>query len=320
MTTFVEKCTNDLWSDLSEVDLFPFSRPMLAHYTSVETLAKIMANDELWLSHPLLMNDDQEMKWGLVEGQTQFRNHSGLRQACNCMSGGYDVLAQAFESKFDEFATTHAYDTYVACFCKHEPGDTDGLLSMWRGYGANGGGAAIVLDTGKLVAADGSPLVLAPVTYESTVQRQNWVATKLDKLAISIQSEKPSHDELRAIAGAFVDRLKMFALFTKHTGFSEEREWRLVYMRDRDPKGLYESMLSYTISPTGISPKFKLPLKRNMVEELLDLSITSLVSSILIGPTAGDALSVMSIKRMLCQTGKPELVGRVKTSSTPFRK
>lgn len=319
MTPFVEKCTNDLWSDLSKDDLFPFSRPMLAHYTSVETLAKIMTNDELWLSHPLLMNDDQEMKWGFVEGQTQFRNHSGLRQACNIMSVDYDVLAQAFENRFDEFATNHAYDIYVACFCKHDPDDADGLLSMWRGYGANGGGAAIVLDTGKLVAADGSPLVLAPVAYASTVQRQKWVATKLDNLAIAIQSEKPSHDDLQAVASALVERLKIFALFTKHTGFSEEREWRLVYMSDRDPKGLYEPMLSYAVSPVGISPKFKLQLKRNMVEELLDLSITPLVSSILIGPTAGDALSVMSIKRMLTQMGKSELVGRVKTSSTPFR-
>lgn len=319
MTPFVEKCTNDLWSDLSQDDLFPFSRPMLAHYTSVETLAKIMINNELWLSHPLLMNDDQEMKWGFVEGQTQFRNHSGLRQACDSASLDYNVLAQAFEKEFDEFATTHAYDIYITCFCKHDPDDTDGLLSMWRGYGSNGGGAAIVFDTGKLVAVDDSPLVLAPVVYASTAQRQQWVATKLDSLATAIQGEKPSHDELQAVASAFVDRLKIFALFTKHTGFSEEREWRLVYMSDRDPKGLYQPMLSYAVSPNGVSPKFKLPLRQNTVEELMDLSITPLVSLILIGPTAGDALSVMAIKRMLTQAGKPELVGRVKTSSTPFR-
>lgn len=319
MTPLIQAIHDDLWSDVSHENLYPFSRPLLAHYTSVDTLAKIMTNDELWLSHPMLMNDDQEMKWGFVEGQAQFRNHSRIFEACNGISSGYEVLTKAFEEKFDDFANTHAYDVYVACFCKHEPDDNDGLLSMWRGYGANGGGAAIVFDTGKLLAADESPLVLAPVVYASTQERQQWVSAKLDSLATAIQAGRPSHDELRAIASEYVDRLKIFALFTKHTGFSEEREWRLVYMSDRDSSELYKSMLSYSISEAGISPKFKLPLTRGSPEKLLDLSILPLVRSILLGPKAGSALSVMAINRMLTLVGKPELVGRVVTSSTPFR-
>ena len=41
-------------------------------------------------------------------------------------------------------------DTYVFCLSEHAKDDTDGLLSMWRGYGGNGNGAAIVFDAGKL--------------------------------------------------------------------------------------------------------------------------------------------------------------------------
>ena len=40
----------------------------------------------------------------------------------------------------------------------------------------------------------------------------------------------------------FFQRLKMFAIFSKHLGFGEEREWRVVYMRDRDPAKVFDRM------------------------------------------------------------------------------
>jgi hypothetical protein len=46
---------------------------------------------------------------------------------------------------------------------------------MWRGYGGNGNGAAIVFDTAKIAAREESPLVIAHVHYgtaQMTAARQ----------------------------------------------------------------------------------------------------------------------------------------------------
>ncbi len=318
MSQFIKSCNDGLWCDLDQSKLYPYQRPVLAHYTSVATLEKIMVHEELWLSHPLLMNDDQEMKWGLIEGHRHFISHEGLKRACGSPERIL-TLIQAFEEAHNDFASTHAYDVYVACFCTHDPDDDDGLLSMWRAYGANGGGAAIVFDTGRLIGSDSSPLILAPVVYQSTDDRRKWLTDRLDELAAAIQVSSPSNDDIAALSRAFMERLKIFALFTKHTGFKEEREWRLVYMSDRDRNKLYEPMLSYVVTDRGLQPKFKLPLKANPPEAYLNFSLATILQSILLGPTAGTPLSVMAIKRMLARAGKSEFVDRVRASSTPFR-
>jgi hypothetical protein len=55
------------------------------------------------------------------------------------------------------------------CLSEHAKDDTDGRLSMWRGYGGNGNGAAIVFDTAKIAAREESPLVIAHV-HDGTAQ------------------------------------------------------------------------------------------------------------------------------------------------------
>ena len=36
-------------------------KPLLAHYTSISNLEKILKDDEIWLSNPLFMNDLEEV-------------------------------------------------------------------------------------------------------------------------------------------------------------------------------------------------------------------------------------------------------------------
>lgn len=46
------------------------------------------------------------------------------------------------------------------------------------------------------------------------------------------------------------ERLKLFALFTKHDGFKEEKEWRVVYLSERDTGKKLRSMLGYPLPIT----------------------------------------------------------------------
>jgi hypothetical protein len=44
-------------------------RPLLAHYTSIEVVRSLLVDHTAWLSNPLLMNDWQELAWGLNQAR-----------------------------------------------------------------------------------------------------------------------------------------------------------------------------------------------------------------------------------------------------------
>jgi len=307
-----------LFGDLSEDDDYPAQRPLLAHYTSLDVLEKILSNEEILLSNPLFMNDIKEIRFGVNEGSWSFRQNETLKRAL-----GSDSRHQAFWAAFDAevsyFEKEHLLDTYVFCLSEHEPDDMDGLLSMWRGYGGNGQGVAIVFDTAKLTPPENTPLVLAKVRYETNAASYAWFEAIAERFAQFISDAAVPDEHLNLAAHALFDRLKLFALFTKHRGFDEEREWRLVYVSERDPERRLKSMLSYMNGHRGVQPKLRLRLAP--LEGVIsgELSIENLVDRILLGPSHATPLAERSVKRMLELIGKPQLCDRVHASSIPYR-
>lgn len=300
-----------LWADVDSGECFPEVRPHLGHYTSVSTLESIVRNEELWLSHPMLMNDYEELRWGMLEGRRIFLESTDLVEACGSPER-YQILAHNFNEYFNRFDSEYSHDVYVGCFCRHDPLDDDGLLSMWRAYGANGGGVAIVFDTGKLTPREETPLVLHPVTYLTTGARLDWIDGAIATCTNFLKSNNVADHDIYKVAWHYFHRLKHFALFTKHKGFSEECEWRLVYTPDMDHDNEYTPMLGYSVTAAGIQPKLKLKLGSRA-------PLAEIVQTILLGPTASSFLSQLAVKRMLKQLNRPELADRVRICSTPFR-
>jgi hypothetical protein len=141
-----------LFADLRDGGSFP----LLAHYTSIQALEAILRSNEIWFSNPLFMNDMEEVRFGISAGANPFLTSTELESACG-NNERFDLLKSKFIQCYNTFANEHVIDTYVFCLSEHVKDDTDGLLSMWRGYGGNGSGAAIVFDTGKFPVRDGSP-------------------------------------------------------------------------------------------------------------------------------------------------------------------
>jgi hypothetical protein len=307
-----------LWSDVEEAKSFPAVRPVLAHYTSIATLDAIMSNDELWFSNPLFMNDVEELRFGILEGIQAFHRNEAIRKACGS-DERCKVLAEAFSACYAHFERKHAFDTYVLCLSEHEPGDTDGRLSMWRGYGSNGNGAAIVFDSAKIDVNDRSPLIFDRVTYASSAKRREWIEGKLTEFAERLHVQNVPTDKLYLPAHALFERIKVFALFTKHQGFEEEREWRAVYFPDRDSDHRLHSMFSYAIGRHGVEPKLRFKVAPIDGVTANDFSLSKLVHRILLGPSLSNQLAITAVRRMLEQVGKPELCERVFASTTPYR-
>jgi hypothetical protein len=70
--------------------------------------------------------------------------------------------------------------------------------------------------------------------FGTTEERLDWVKAKVHLFAEILRQVNVPNEKLWVAAHAFFERIKMFAVFSKHRGFGEENEWRVVYMRDRD--------------------------------------------------------------------------------------
>ena len=98
-----------LWQDIKTEDAYPVKRPLLAHYTLIETLERIMASDEVWFSNPLYMNDMEELRFGMQEGLAAFRLHAGIKEACKNVGHDYNHLLSMFEYLYQKFDNTDAF-------------------------------------------------------------------------------------------------------------------------------------------------------------------------------------------------------------------
>ncbi len=126
-------------------------------------------------------------------------------------------------------------------------------------------------------------------------------------------------DKLYLCAFYIFERLKQLAIFTKHHGFREENEWRVVYMRGRADSELLNHMIGHWNGPRGIEPKLKFKLATIAgMPETDDLSLERLVNRIILGPVSSP-LAVNACATMVQNLGHSELKDRIRRSTIPFR-
>ena len=314
----LEAIFQSLWADIMQGETFPNKRPLLAHYTSLSTLENIMRSGEIWFSNPLYMNDFEELNFGMIEGAKAFRESSEIKNACSEKTY-YDKLLNIFDEMFNRYVREHVFDTYIFCSSEHKSDNEDGLLSMWRGYGGNGHGAAIVFDSRQFEHIYGAPLVISKVRYASNNERRSWIKAKMTEFANLLLTANVSPEKLSIPIHLLFERIKMFALFTKHDGFSEEAEWRIAYLKERDLQKKFEPMFSYAVGRNGVEPKLKFKIAPVEGYTSEDLNLEKIVNKIILGPMMASPLAVKSVRRMLQTLKRPELAERVTASSTPFR-
>lgn len=309
------------WSVVQQSLLsFPEQNPpaLLAHYTSLSALEGILRDQKLWFSHPLLMNDSEEMRFGLEEGAKLFRASSELRDACGG-SREYDHLQMVFADRLESFFKEHARDIFVFCMSAHGSDEVDGRLSMWRGYGDNGGGAALVFRGAALDRMRGSPVWGMPVQYGSAADRLGRLQARLAILTELISNWGSGREVLSTCAIGWLEYLKVFAITEKHSGFAEEQEWRLVYVKEFDREQKLVDAIDYALTSRGIEPKFKLGFAQIAACCTAPRDAQDLVDGVLLGPAQSSELAVTAAKRMTVLLGLPELESRVRASAIPFR-
>jgi hypothetical protein len=297
---------------------------LLAHYTSVATIEQILRTNTIWLSNPLNMNDLQEMRTGISLGLQKF---AAAAIKAGPTPARTNRLIDSFTHYLGHFDTTTALDTYIFCLSKHAPGDTDGLLSMWREYGSRGNGAALVINLQKINFVQTSPLIIADVTYADNNERERQLEAHLDAWVAITQALNLPDDQLHLAAYAAFIFIRLVALTTKHCGFLEEREVRVISVPEQDPNGYLAPCLDYHVGPRGVEPKLKYkfgvtyPPTRGALsaEQLQAGPLVNLLEFILLGPTGSSILSQRSFIRMLEKNNLHAFADRVYPSSIPLR-
>jgi hypothetical protein len=213
-------------------------------------------------------------------------------------------------------------DTYVLCLCEHEPHDTDGVLSMWRSYASQGHGIALVFNTRNIPDPPQAPLRIAKVIYGTPADRVARLQASLAAWADITRSANLADDRLHLAANAAFQFIKAFALVTKHKGFQEEREWRIIYYPEFDPGKHLVDQLGYFIGPRGAEPKLKFkiapvpPVQGGAPDSL---SLALLVEFIVLGPSLSSPIAKSAFSRVLRGTCLQGFEDRVYASTIPLR-
>lgn len=220
---------------MQESALDPLPEVPLYHYTSLDGLLGISDTRSLRATHIAHLNDTHEltlaieMLEGAVKQRTLLPDLKPEDRKC---------LGQLSEWLGHRFLLEHLLFT-----CSFT--EAGNLLSQWRAYCPPSAGVSLGFDAQELLtAADAQEFQLVKCIYDREMQIllvNEWLdlvlATMDDKEDPPSQSHPSQsyHSHFRSNEETFLQ----VAARMKHSGFSEEREWRLVSKvgRDlRDPK------------------------------------------------------------------------------------
>lgn len=284
-----------------------------SHYTTAAVGSQILLRRDVWMRNASSMNDYSEVTFGrrcLDEGLRRYgdRLRSALEKA---RPGVFDRILERLKQQ--EF--NHHQHTYLSCLTEHRPNDDLGVLSMWRAYGGPKAGVALIfkpdflhIDT-NVLSAWSSPVIYGEEKFIS----------EFGKLVNSLES---SVAQLRAIEENILENIAFNAmhfavLSTKHVGFREEREWRVIH----SPREYASAFVQPTFEIIRGKPEvvYHLPLQNQPGMNLPGLELASLLDRVIIGPCQNPLQVASTFSDILRSIGFTDPDARIRLSHIPLR-
>lgn len=286
------------------------------HYTTAEAAFSILTNREVWMRKSMVMNDFAEIEHGIRCRRAALESPVGRRFRA-LLDGLHPGVSDEIEESFRRSLPAFRTDTYLTSISEHlDSEDRIGRLSMWRAYGVNCGVALVLNNKPFLATSDALRAYTSPVAYFD-------VPLFIDGLReINAQVEREIV-LLKSISKEVLFRVVMgmwrFAIqSTKHRGFCEEREWRVIYLPDAEPS----QHLKYEHRIIGGVPQpiYKIPLRDIPEESFRGAEIPELLERVIIGPTQYPMAILETIVKLLGDAGVPDAAERVVISDIPIRR
>ena len=296
--------------------------PKLVHYTSAQAAFSILTggNDEarcLWLRNATEMNDFSEVAYGqqmLINALRDIELQNSFIAACREVD---PEIESVFNLMGQEFETVK-WNTYLLSLSRHTGLELEiGLLSMWRAYGGSANVCLVLNSEAFTNDQDAYTVAIAPVDYSGVI----GVRRELERIRDAMIMHR---DDLKQINPSVVTynlkyALDMMLLATKHPGFKEEEEWRVIY---RPPNPQQEpDVPSKVVCINGIvQTVYYLPMKDIPEKGLKNANLNDLLYRIIIGPTPNPVVVRDAFIQLLRKEGIEDADQRVLVSGIPLRR
>jgi hypothetical protein len=291
------------------------SKTRFVHYTTAEVAMQIIQNSEVWMRNATTMNDYMEVEHGFQCLRSAYAGEVGqqLKDAINTI---FPELSDDLENRFSAWYPGFRYDTYLTCISEHcNTEDKHGRLSMWRAYGGNNG-IALVLNNGVFVG-ESNPLkaYTSPVAYLNSDTFSDEFRLVTSNLLAEVEFLRTL--EKSELVNLLFQAFRFAVLCTKHPGFHEEREWRVVY----SPTMELSDYIKEAVWPVhGIPQKIqKIPLHNIPEHGFVGAEIPELLERIIIGPTQYPNAIYQAFCKLLFEAGVSDPENRVFVSDIPLR-
>lgn len=261
----------------------------LIHYTSAVAAVSILRDESVWMRNVRCMNDYMEVEHGFHLLQKAYQSTSSSHEgaALRAVSAEIDKifpgLSEECISWFDGWLPSLRTKTYVACLSEHVESDQAyGRLSMWRSYTSNQVGVGLIINPAPLYSVTNSfGAYSTPVHYYNDSDLHKTFLFVAD----NVKARREFIESLgrQDVKGYFCMMLRGIAMGTKHPGFYEEREWRIMHTEGLDEAG---KLIRDVECVGGVpQPVYKIPLKTVAESGLPGITIPELLEGVIIGPT-----------------------------------
>lgn len=285
----------------------------LAHYTTADNALKIIGGKSMWLRNAALMNDFMEIAYGkscLVPAL-----EASLHELEAIVDAHHAGLTAEIITWLGEVEFTVNTQTYLTSFAETPADDCLGKLSMWRAYGGPVAGVALVFSN-DVFETESTELnaFLHPVLYGNEEFRAvfDGLAERLRANAALIAQLPPGR-----VKSILFHALQDLVLTTKHKGFREEEEWRVIH----SPFLFTSAFVPSSIECVGGIPQavHKIELRNQPGLEMPELEMDRLIHSVIIGPCQYPQQVAFAIGEALSKAGVVNARARIRVSDIPVR-
>lgn len=277
MSSIIENLLEQLMPFVTEKhEKIKLNKSPIIHYTNAEAAFLIVRDEKIWLRQPYFMNDYSELEhgWSLLI--------SSLPRFQECFESVFKGTQLSVQESFTEEIQRVYRNVYIGCFSEYDTSKEEhGRLSMWRAYGGKSGiGLAFkyddIFDENDNLIDD---LYFLPVNYLTEKEFHQHVEKILTSFTLNHESLS-AQGELIALE-LLKTSLKFLILTTKHPAFSEEQEWRLIYIPDEK-----QDVLQHKFEVINGIPQEIYVLDFNNLPSGSSLrKLSTMLEKVLVGPT-----------------------------------
>lgn len=288
-----------------------------AHYTSADAAMHIINSKIIRLRNFHVMNDYSEVSYGNALVDYVWNDTDVGSDLKKFLDDSFPEISGEIFTKYLEMAGARNSSTFMTALTEHDTSHHEGRygrLSMWRAYGGDTN-VALIFKSGMILEDNSTEhLNISPVLY---ADKDMFLSKFADVVSVVLNSgalikTAPRTEACRLFATA----LHYAAVSTKHPGFSEEREWRVLYCPGVVGRG---SLPTDIITVGGIPQRIAL-LNLETVFSNNGGGFLDFLHEIIIGPTAYPWPLWDALVEVLTKNGFKNASQMVKISNTPLRR